>query len=93
MTNKQQVKMLIPEKKKLVHQSLGRQLDAWENECIPKVTMSTNAVVFARTAFDTPVTQTLKVVNTGQVQPPFGFCVFAFGSSLTFGSCEPTTNR
>jgi len=34
------VKILIKEKQQQVYQDLVRQLDAWENECIPKVRLS-----------------------------------------------------
>ena len=50
-------KVLIKEKRDAVHQSLVRQLDTWENECIPKVTMSLNAVQFASVCYHTPQTR------------------------------------
>lgn len=67
------VKSLIPEKKKQIAQQLQRQLDAWENEAIPKVHMSSNQLVFSKTHFDHPVTQTVKIENTGQVMVQFHF--------------------
>jgi phosphatidylinositol-bisphosphatase len=66
-------KVLLADRKRALAQQLGRQLDAWENECIPKVSMSTNTITFRGVQFDTPVTQTLRIENTGQVVVQFHF--------------------
>jgi len=53
--------------------ALSRQLDTWENEAIPKVAISTNSLVFPKVHFDTPLSQTLRIENTGQVVVQFHF--------------------
>eukprot|EP00823_Brevimastigomonas_motovehiculus_P003217 TRINITY_DN1949_c0_g1_i1.p1 TRINITY_DN1949_c0_g1~~TRINITY_DN1949_c0_g1_i1.p1 ORF type:complete len:685 (-),score=128.46 TRINITY_DN1949_c0_g1_i1:411-2465(-) len=66
-------KVMLLTKKKALAQQLGRQLDAWENECIPKVSVSSNSIQFKSICFDEPTTQTLRIENTGQVGVQFNF--------------------
>jgi len=67
------VKILVKEKQQSVYQALVRQLDAWENECIPKVSISRNQIQFPSVYFDTPVMQKLAIENIGQVMVQFTF--------------------
>lgn len=64
---------MVKEKQQQVYQSLVRQLDTWENECIPKVSMSTNTVHFSNVTFQSPITETVVIENTGQVVVQFQF--------------------
>lgn len=67
------VKQVIEEKKKEVKASIGRQLDAWENQAIPKISHSPNTIKFESVYFDTPTTQLLTIENTGSVVVQFHF--------------------
>jgi len=64
---------LFLKKKLRVYQALGRQLDAWENENIPKVSLSAKEVSFPKTSFDTPCTKKLRIDNVGKVRVVFHF--------------------
>lgn len=68
-----QAKMLENHKKQVIYESLGRQLDVWENEHIPKVRMTPKCVDFGNVNFNTPVTLSLRVHNIGQVVVYFSF--------------------
>jgi phosphatidylinositol-bisphosphatase len=90
-------KMVLAEKKEAVYQSLVFQLDAYENECIPKVVMSRNAVHFT-VGFDKPVRETLLIENTGQAIVQFlfvpklqekSFCKKWMTVSPTYGIVPP----
>ena len=50
-----------------------RKLDAWENECIPKVDVKGGQVVFGDVAYKMPTRRTVTVENTGQVRATFRF--------------------
>lgn len=67
------VKEVVEEKKREVKASIGRQLDAWENQAIPKVSFSPSTVRFDSVYYDEPVTQSLMIENTGQVVVQFHF--------------------
>ena len=66
-------KVLVKEKQQQVYQSLVRQLDTWENECIPKVSMSKSAVYFPNVTYQSPMHEELVIENTGQVVVQFQF--------------------
>lgn len=68
-----QTKVLENNKKRNIYESLGRQLDVWENENIPKVRMTPKCVDFGNINFDTPITLSLLVHNIGQVAVKFSF--------------------
>ena len=50
-----------------------RLLDAWENECIPKVEVKGGQVVFGDVAYKMSTKRTVTVENTGQVRATFRF--------------------
>jgi len=60
-------------KKKAVYQGLCHMLDRWENETYPKVELESSVVRFPDVSFDTPMTRSLTINNTGQVVAEFRF--------------------
>ena len=66
-------KVLVKEKQQEVYQNLVRQLDTWENECIPKVSISRSSIHFSNVTFQVPITEYLVIENTGQVVVQFQF--------------------
>jgi hypothetical protein len=66
-------KILVPERKKAVVAALARQLDAWENENIPKVNIVPTSVSFGNVIYDQPCERKVSIQNTGQVIAAFHF--------------------
>lgn len=60
-----EAKVLIHERQEEVHRDLVRQLDQWENESIPKISVNHNTVHFADVRFETLATETVEIENTG----------------------------
>lgn len=50
-----------------IHQLILRDLDKFENECMPDATVSENALAFGDVHWGRPVSRTVVVENTGQV--------------------------
>jgi phosphatidylinositol-bisphosphatase len=66
-------KVLVKEKQTQVYQSLVRQLDAQENDAIPKVNMLPNSFQFNSVSFNTPQVDTMVIENPGSVIAQFQF--------------------
>lgn len=68
------IRVVQPDLKKKVYDSLIRQLDVWENAVVPRIELTpSKSLDFGDVMFDTPVTQKLKLTNTGQVVAQFHF--------------------
>jgi len=79
---------VVPEKRKDIYLGLERQLDAWENENIPKVNLTPTQANFPDVSFDSPVTKTVRIENTGQVVVQFHFIPKLSESEV----CKPWLN-
>ncbi|RKP10570.1 Endonuclease/exonuclease/phosphatase, partial [Thamnocephalis sphaerospora] len=62
-----QVKTIIPEKQADVHASIIRELDKYENECMPDVKVSRLLIDFGQVRYEQSVTETIVIENIGQV--------------------------
>lgn len=60
-------KEVVQERKRVVYDSLIRQLDSWENQAIPKVEIRPASVEFGPVRFDELVRRTITIENTGAV--------------------------
>jgi len=58
---------VVQDKKRLVYDSLIRQLDSWENQAIPKVEIRPPQIELGAVRFDEPVRRTLTIENIGAV--------------------------
>ncbi len=59
---------VVQERKRLVYDSLIRQLDSWENQAIPKVELSPTCIELGeKVRFDEPVKRILTIKNIGEV--------------------------
>ncbi|KAJ1952685.1 hypothetical protein EC988_003414 [Linderina pennispora] len=61
------------EKRQAVFLEVLRELDRYENECIPLATLDSSIVDFGYVHYGKPAKATLKLANTGQVPLEFGF--------------------
>jgi phosphatidylinositol-bisphosphatase len=57
----------LPEKHADVHGSIIRELDKYENECMPDVSVSRLQIDFGEVKYERPVTETIVIENVGQV--------------------------
>ncbi|KAF9109704.1 hypothetical protein BGX27_007295 [Mortierella sp. AM989] len=70
---KLKVKTLIHEKQAEVHQAIIRELDKYENECMPDATLSTSGVVFDEVRYLEPKKTSITIKNTGQFPAQYRF--------------------
>ncbi len=68
-----QIKTTIRKRQREVYGEIMRALDAWENDCIPKVTMDTNVLFFKDVKYRVRREQFITVKNDGQVRATFRF--------------------
>jgi phosphatidylinositol-bisphosphatase len=61
------VKTILPEKQADVYASIIRELDKYENECMPDVKLSKLAIDFGQVKYEQSVTETIVIENIGQV--------------------------
>ncbi|KAF9397951.1 hypothetical protein BGX21_008329 [Mortierella sp. AD011] len=68
-----QVKTLMHEKQAEVHQAIVRDLDKYENECMPDATLSSSNVVFDEVRYLEPKKASVTIKNTGQFPAQYRF--------------------
>ncbi|KAF9351436.1 hypothetical protein BGX26_010562 [Mortierella sp. AD094] len=70
---KLKVKTLMHEKQAEVHQAIVRDLDKYENECMPDATLSSSNVVFEEVRYLEPKKASVTIKNTGQFPAQYRF--------------------
>ncbi|CAO3567765.1 unnamed protein product [Mortierella alpina] len=70
---KLKVKTLLHDKQLEVHQAIVRELDRYENECLPDATLSTSNVVFDEVRYLEPKKTSLTLKNTGTFPAQYRF--------------------
>ncbi|KAF9281496.1 hypothetical protein BGZ68_006616 [Mortierella alpina] len=70
---KLKVKTLLKDKQLEVHQAIVRELDRYENECLPDATLSTSNIVFDEVRYLEPKKTSLTLKNTGTFPAQYRF--------------------
>ncbi|KAG0354023.1 hypothetical protein BG005_006792 [Podila minutissima] len=70
---KLKVKTILRDKQAEVHQALVRELDKYENECMPDATISTSNIVFDDVRYLEPKKTSITIENTGRFPAQFRF--------------------
>ncbi|KAF9567892.1 hypothetical protein EC968_003128 [Mortierella alpina] len=70
---KLKVKTLLHDKQLEVHQAIVRELDRYENECLPDATLSTSNIVFDEVRYLEPKKTSLTLTNTGTFPAQYRF--------------------
>ncbi|KAF9954162.1 hypothetical protein BGZ65_004209, partial [Modicella reniformis] len=70
---KLKVKTLLHDKQAEVHQAIVRELDRYENECMPDATISSSNVVFEEIRYLEPKKKQISIRNTGQFPAQYRF--------------------
>lgn len=70
---KLKVKTLLQDKQAEVHQAIVKELDRYENECMPDATISTSSVVFDQVRYLEPKKSTITIKNTKQFPARYRF--------------------
>ncbi|ORZ23834.1 Endonuclease/exonuclease/phosphatase [Lobosporangium transversale] len=70
---KLKIKTLLHDKQAEVHQSIVRELDKYENECMPDATISSSNVVFEEVRYLEPKKSVITIKNTGQFPAQYRF--------------------
>ncbi|KAG0199274.1 hypothetical protein BGX28_007433 [Mortierella sp. GBA30] len=70
---KLKVKTLLHDKQLEVHQAIVRELDRYENECLPDATLSTSNVIFDEVRYLEPKKASLTLKNTGTFPAQYRF--------------------
>lgn len=63
-----QVKVIDPVKQRAVYEETMKELDKFENDGLPQVTVDTTEILFGEVHFYESKTQTLTITNTGRVR-------------------------
>eukprot|EP00128_Syssomonas_multiformis_P012082 Colp12_sorted_trinity150504_noHs@19516 len=66
-------KVINPEIEREIHQSIVRELDKMENECMPDAKVSANMLSFKDVKFLVPMTKEIMIENIGQVVVQYRF--------------------
>ena len=67
------VKTLLQDKQAEVHQAIVKELDRYENECMPDATISSSSVVFDKVRYLEPKKTTITIKNTKQFPARYRF--------------------
>ncbi|KAI1316951.1 hypothetical protein EDD11_009195 [Mortierella claussenii] len=70
---KLKVKTLLHDKQAEVHQAIVRELDKYENECMPDATISSSNVVYEEIRYLEPKKTSITIKNTGQFPAQYRF--------------------
>ncbi|KAG0338106.1 hypothetical protein BG000_004551 [Podila horticola] len=70
---KLKVKTILRDKQAEVHQALVRELDKYENECMPDATISTSNIVFDDVRYLEPKKTSITIENTGRFPAQYRF--------------------
>ncbi|KAF9386550.1 hypothetical protein CPC16_007480 [Podila verticillata] len=70
---KLKVKTLLRDKQAEVHQAIVKELDKYENECMPDATISTSNIVFDDVRYLEPKKTSITIKNTGRFPAQFRF--------------------
>ncbi|KAF9105739.1 hypothetical protein BGX29_011522 [Mortierella sp. GBA35] len=70
---KLKVKTLLHDKQAEVHQAIVKELDRYENECMPDATISSSSVVFDKVRYLEPKKTTITIKNTKQFPSRYRF--------------------
>ncbi|KAI7828526.1 Endonuclease/exonuclease/phosphatase [Gamsiella multidivaricata] len=70
---KLKVKTLLHAKQAEVHQAIVRELDKYENECMPDATISSSNIVFEEVRYLEPKKTSIVIKNTGQFPAQYRF--------------------
>ncbi|KAF9432576.1 hypothetical protein BGZ76_010600 [Entomortierella beljakovae] len=68
-----QVKTIIHEKQAEVYQAIVRDLDKYENECMPDATLSSSSLAFENVRYLEPQRTAITIKNTGQFPAQYRF--------------------
>eukprot|EP00474_Spongospora_subterranea_P009019 CRZ09477.1 hypothetical protein [Spongospora subterranea] len=84
------VKVLVAERRNEIYQSLVKQMDALENQQIPKITLSVSSIHFDSVRFDHRQNRIVKVSNDGEAIIQFQFAPIPDAASKAI--CKPWLN-
>ena len=63
-----QVKVIDPTKYRKIYEDIMKELDKYENDSLPQVSVDTTELIFGTVRFFETKTQTLAITNTGKVR-------------------------
>ena len=62
------MKVIDPTKYRKIYEDIMKELDKYENDSLPQVSVDTTELIFGTVRFFETKTQTLAITNTGQVR-------------------------